>query len=145
MVMSRSPEEPSQPAPPPPAKDLGDVAGGVSPRGQTDLGEGPPAAPSTESASQLGHTRLSGAWTAAAATLVLLVLLLVFILLNLTKVEVNFYGAHLQMPLAVLLLFAVVLGSLLVFGLGAARILQVRMRARRASRTQSGPIQTPPP
>jgi uncharacterized integral membrane protein len=76
--------------------------------------------------------------------LVVLVLLLVFILLNLTRVDVNFYGAHVRVPLAVVLLFAMVLGSVLVFGLGAARILQVRMRARRASRTRSGPRQTAP-
>jgi uncharacterized integral membrane protein len=78
------------------------------------------------------------------AALVLLVLILVFILLNLTRVQVNFFGAHVRMPLAVVLLFAVVLGSLLVFGLGAARILQVRLRARRASRSRSERGMTPP-
>jgi len=66
--------------------------------------------------------------------LVLLVMLLVFLLLNLNKVDMNFYGAHVHAPLAVALLFAVVLGSLLVFGLGAARILQVRLRAKRTHR-----------
>lgn len=142
MVVSQSGEEPRQP--PPPTADLRDPAG-VAPEGRADLGDRPPTASRSDSAPQLGHTRLSGAWTAAAAALVLLVLLLVFILLNLTKVQVNFYGAHVRMPLAVVLLFAVVLGSLLVFGLGATRILQVRMRARRASRTQSGSRQTPPP
>jgi uncharacterized integral membrane protein len=76
--------------------------------------------------------------------LAVLVLLLVFILLNLTRVDVNFYGAHVRVPLAVVLLLAMVLGSVLVFGLGAARILQVRMRARRASRTRSGPRQMTP-
>jgi uncharacterized integral membrane protein len=61
----------------------------------------------------------------------MLVLLLVFILLNLQRVEVNFFGAHTQLPLAVALLLAVVLGAVVVFAVGAARILQVRMRARR--------------
>jgi uncharacterized integral membrane protein len=64
--------------------------------------------------------------------LVVLVLLLIFLLLNLQKVDLNFYGAHVNAPLAVALLFAVVLGALLVFGVGAARILQVRMRAKRS-------------
>jgi len=83
---------------------------------------------------QLGRTRLSGTWTGVAVALVLLVMLLVFMLLNLNKVDMNFYGAHVHAPLAVALLFAVVLGSLLVFGLGAARILQVRLRAKRTHR-----------
>jgi uncharacterized integral membrane protein len=64
--------------------------------------------------------------------LVVLVLLLIFLLLNLQKVELNFYGARVNAPLAVALLFAVVLGALLVFAVGAARILQVRIRAKRS-------------
>ena len=82
----------------------------------------------------LGHTRLSATWTVIAALLIALVLLLVFILLNLQRVEVNFYGAHKQVPLAIALLFAVVLGAVLVFTIGTARILQVRARARRADK-----------
>jgi uncharacterized integral membrane protein len=83
----------------------------------------------------LGHTRLSATWKAIAAVLILLVLLLVFILLNLQRVEVNFYGAHKQVPLAIALLLAVVLGAVLVFTIGSARILQVRARARRADKS----------
>lgn len=82
----------------------------------------------------LGHTRLSATWTVIATLLIALVLLLVFILLNLQRVEVNFYGAHKQVPLAIALLFAVVLGAVLVFAIGTARILQVRARARRADK-----------
>jgi putative membrane protein len=84
------------------------------------------------SAQPLGRTRLSGTWTVVAAGLILLVLLLVFILLNLQRVEVNLFGAHTQLPLAVALLLAVVVGAALVFAIGAARILQVRLRARRS-------------
>ena len=75
---------------------------------------------------------MSRTWTGLAVALVVLVLLLVFLLLNLQNVEINFYGAHVHAPLAVALLFAVVLGALLVFGVGAARILQVRVRAKRS-------------
>lgn len=80
----------------------------------------------------MGRTRLSRTWTGVAGAILVLILLLVFLLLNLGKVEMNFYGAHVRAPLAVALLFAVVLGALLVFGVGAARILQVRMRAKRS-------------
>jgi uncharacterized integral membrane protein len=90
-----------------------------------------------------GGTRLSATWQVLAAALILLVLLLVFILLNLQRVEVNFYGVHTRLPLAIALLLAVVLGAALVFVIGTARILQVRARARRAgssppSRTSDG-------
>jgi uncharacterized integral membrane protein len=84
------------------------------------------------SAPPLGGTRLSATWKVLAAALVLLVVLLVFILLNLQRVEVNFFGAHAHPPLAVALLLAVVLGAALVFVIGTARILQVRARTRRA-------------
>lgn len=92
-------------------------------------------APAEPVARPLGHTRLSATWTVIAALLIALVLLLVFILLNLQRVEVNFYGAHKQVPLAIALLFAVVLGGVLVFAIGTARILQVRARSRRADKS----------
>jgi uncharacterized integral membrane protein len=88
------------------------------------------------SVSLAGRTRLSATWKAIAAVLVLMVLLLVFILLNLQRVEVNFYGSHAHVPLAIALLLAVVLGAVLVFTIGTARILQVRARARRADKTR---------
>ena len=84
----------------------------------------------------LEHTRLSGTWAVIAALLIALVLLLVFILLNLQRVEVNFYGAHKQVPLAVALLFSLVLGAVLVFSIGTARILQVRSRVKRANKSR---------
>lgn len=79
----------------------------------------------------LGHTRVSATWTGIGASLVALALLLVFILLNLQRVDVDFYGAHKQVPLAIALLFALVLGGVLVFAIGTVRILQVRARAKR--------------
>ena len=63
-----------------------------------------------------------------------MILLLVFILLNLQRVDVNFFGAHTNLPLAVVLLLAAVFGSVLIFAIGASRIMQVRLRARRAKR-----------
>ena len=109
------PVEPSGPEPLAPSRDpVGDRAKRSSP--------------------PLEGTRLSATWKVLAAALVLLVLLLVFILLNLQRVEVNFYGAHARPPLAVALLLAVVLGAGLVFVIGTARILQVRARTRRAGR-----------
>jgi uncharacterized integral membrane protein len=78
------------------------------------------------------QTRLSGAWTALVIGIVILVLILVFILQNLQSVEVHLLFFQGQMPLAVALLFAMVMGAVVVLAFGAGRILQLRLVARRA-------------
>ena len=80
------------------------------------------------------RTRLSGAWTALVVGLVALLLLLVFILQNLQNVELSFLVFHGHLPLAVALLFGVILGATIVLAFGAARITQLRMVARSARR-----------
>jgi len=87
------------------------------------------------------RTRLSGAWTAIVIGLVALVIILVFILQNGQKVEVTFLVFKGQLPLAVALLFALILGAVIVFAFGAARILQLRMVAGRARK--KGPASLP--
>jgi lipopolysaccharide assembly protein A len=84
------------------------------------------------------RTRLSGAWTAIVVGLVALVVILVFILQNEQKVEVSFLFFSGHLPLAVALLFAMILGALIVVAFGAARILQLRMVAGRARRKGGG-------
>jgi len=66
--------------------------------------------------------------------LVALVVILVFILQNQKSVEVSFLTFSGHLPLAVALLFAVILGALIVFAFGSARLLQLRMVAGRARR-----------
>jgi len=84
------------------------------------------------------HTRLSGAWTAVVIGVLALVLILVFILQNLQSVEISFLVFHGHLPLAVALLFAVILGAVIVLAFGGARIAQLRGVAKRARR-QDGP------
>jgi lipopolysaccharide assembly protein A len=83
------------------------------------------------------RTRLSGAWTAIVVGLAALVVILVFILQNQQSVKVTFLAFHGQLPLAVALLFALILGAVVVVAFGAARILQLRMVAGRARRKSS--------
>ena len=85
------------------------------------------------------QTRLSGAWTALFIGIGALVVILIFILQNLQKVEVHFLAFHGQLPLAIALLFALVLGAVVVLALGAGRILQLRLVARRARRQEPEP------
>ena len=80
------------------------------------------------------QTRLSGAWTAIVIGLVGLIVILVFILQNQQSVEVTFLVFKGHLPLAVALLFALILGAIIVVAFGAARILQLRMVAGRARR-----------
>jgi uncharacterized integral membrane protein len=82
------------------------------------------------------QTRLSGAWTALVVGVVVLIVILVFILQNLQNVEVHFLFLQGHLPLAVALLFAMVLGAVVVLSFGAVRILQLRMVARRARRQE---------
>jgi lipopolysaccharide assembly protein A len=84
------------------------------------------------------HTRLSGAWTALVIGIVALVLILIFILQNLQSVQLSFLFFNGHLPLAVALLFAVILGAVIVLTFGGARITQLRGVARRARR-QDGP------
>jgi uncharacterized integral membrane protein len=80
------------------------------------------------------RTFLSGAWTALLVAILALVLILIFILQNQQSVEVHFITFHGRLPLAVALLFAMVLGAVIVLALGTGRILQLRLVARRARR-----------
>ena len=105
----------------------------------------PPAAEENEASEPLPgerQTRLSGAWTAIVIGLLALVLILVFILQNQQSVDVTFLVFKGHLPLAVSLLFALILGAVIVFAFGAARILQLRMVAGRAR--HKGPSTTSP-
>jgi lipopolysaccharide assembly protein A len=83
------------------------------------------------------QTRLSAIWMAIAVAVVALAAVLVFILQNPREVDLTFLLFHGRLPLAIALLFAVLLGAVIVLASGAARILQLRGVARRARRAQS--------
>ena len=92
----------------------------------------PDVVPESEPLPGESRTRLSGAWTAVVIGLVALVVILIFILQNQQSVQVSFLVFSGHLPLAVALLFAMILGALIVFAFGAARLLQLRMVAGRA-------------
>jgi lipopolysaccharide assembly protein A len=91
-------------------------------------------------------TRLSGAWTALIVGIVALLVILVFILQNPQGVELHFLVFHGHMPLGLALLFAVILGAVIVLAFGGGRIMQLRLVARRARRRRrAGPAPDVPP
>jgi lipopolysaccharide assembly protein A len=92
----------------------------------------------------LKRTRVGGVWFATGSFAVVLLLLLIFILENGRGVDVAYFGAHGHLPLGVALLLAAVLGVLMVVIPGSARIIQLRVTARRhraadASQLAAGP------
>jgi uncharacterized integral membrane protein len=77
------------------------------------------------------RTRLSTAWMVAAGGIAILGAVLIFILENLHTTETAFLGVHWRIPLGVDLLLAALLGATAVLAIGAGRILQLRLAARR--------------
>jgi uncharacterized integral membrane protein len=92
---------------------------------------------------RIRRTRIGGAWTAVALFAVVLLLLLIFILENGQKVVVTYFGATGHLPLGVALLLAAVLGVLLVVIPGSARIIQLRVTARRHRRADNAVVTAP--
>ena len=82
------------------------------------------------------HTRLSAAWTGVVIGVVLLVLLLIFFVQNTHTTRIEFLGARGQVPVAVAMLGAAVVGALAVLAVGLGRTLQLR---RAAPAAVSGP------
>jgi uncharacterized integral membrane protein len=103
----RQPSLPSKDAPPTPTS-VGPVAQKAVPRSRT-----------------------GAAWVAITATVILMLFLVIFIAQNGQKVEVNFLGFSGTVSLAVALLAAAVAGGLLTVLVGTARIVQLRLIARR--------------
>jgi lipopolysaccharide assembly protein A len=101
------------------------------------------AAPTDGEATLAEHTieptRTSMVWTMVGIGVVLLVAILVFILQNSQRVRMQFLMVNGTLPLGVALLFAALLGALLVLVAGAARVLQLRVVARRHRHTDQGP------
>lgn len=82
-------------------------------------------------------TRLRTVWMALAIGILALILILIFILQNPQKVHLSFLGFHGQLPLGVAVLFAWILGAVIMAAFGSARMFQLRTRSRGA-RHQDG-------
>jgi lipopolysaccharide assembly protein A len=93
------------------------------------------ASATTEPQHTMTPTRISMVWTMVGSGAALLLAILVFILQNGQRVEVRFLMVDGAIPLGVGLMFAALLGALLVLTAGAARVLQLRRVARRHRRS----------
>jgi uncharacterized integral membrane protein len=86
---------------------------------------------------RIRRTRAGGVWVALAVSAVVLILLLIFILENLKRADISLFGAHMSLPIGVALLLAAAAGALIVVIPGTARIVQLRMTARRHRRVDA--------
>ncbi|MGH9064478.1 MAG: lipopolysaccharide assembly protein LapA domain-containing protein [Acidimicrobiales bacterium] len=82
------------------------------------------------------RTRVATIWTSLIFGLIFLIVILIFIFQNLQSVQVSFITLSGRFPLALCLLFAAILGALIVLSLGTVRIVQLRRLARRNLRSQ---------
>lgn len=88
-----------------------------------------PGAGKHELASQ---SRTGVLWTALAVAGVVLVFLLIFVAQNFMSVTVHFLGLQFSLPLGLALLFAAIVGGVLVWLAGTARMIQMRRAAKKA-------------
>ena len=72
------------------------------------------------------------AWVGLVLGALVTILLLIFIAQNTTATDVQYLGLHFSLPLGVLILFAAIAGALIMALFAGFRILQLRMRARKA-------------
>jgi uncharacterized integral membrane protein len=86
---------------------------------------------------KIRRTRASGVWIAVACFAVVLLLLLFFFVQNSHRVDSSYLGAHGHLPLGVVLLLAAVCGVILELRPGTARIIQLRITARRHRRANA--------
>lgn len=75
---------------------------------------------------------LGSAWVGLVLGALVTVLLLIFIAQNTTSTDVRYLGLEFSLPLGVLILFAAIAGALIMALFAGFRILQLRMRARKA-------------
>lgn len=87
---------------------------------------------STTSTPDSSAGRLGSAWVGLVLGALVTILLLIFIAQNTTATEVQYLGLHFSLPLGVLILFAAIAGALIMALFAGFRILQLRMRARKA-------------
>ena len=99
----------------------------------------------TPIATQVGPTRLSGAWTAVVIVVVLGVALIDFVVENTRSVQIDFFSASGHIPVAVALLAAALAGAAVVLAVGISRTAQLRLVIRRHRRRGANEALVPPP
>lgn len=78
--------------------------------------------------------KVGGAWVGLVIGAIVTVVLLVFIMQNPNNVEVTLFTEKFSLPLGILVLFAAIAGAIVMALFAGLRIIQLRMRNRKARR-----------
>ncbi|MDQ1698250.1 MAG: hypothetical protein QOG34_113 [Frankiaceae bacterium] len=89
------------------------------------------APPEAERRIRRRPTRISSLHVGLTVAAFVLVLLAVFLIQNAHTVQINFFGAHLRMSLAVAMLVAALAGAVVTGAAGTARITQLQRTMRK--------------
>jgi uncharacterized integral membrane protein len=82
------------------------------------------------------HTRIGRAWVAVIVAAILGVALVDFIVQNTRSVRIEFFSASGQIPVAVALLGATLVGAFIVLAVGIARTTQLRIATHRGQKRE---------
>jgi uncharacterized integral membrane protein len=97
--------------------------------------EPPPAGPPAEDHGLVvPKTRTSSTWVGVAVGLAVLLVVIIFIWQNTADAPLHFLWLHGRVPIGLAALLAFVLGGIVVLLIGAARLTQLRLMARRHRR-----------
>lgn len=120
-----SPGEVPAAGPPPEGPDASDLTPG------SDPATTPGNAPGIDRHGRVRRTRTSGVWVGLILSAIVLIVLIVFIAQNAHDASVHFLGWDGNFPLGLTILFAAIVGMLLVAVPGTVRIVQLRRNLRK--------------
>jgi uncharacterized integral membrane protein len=83
---------------------------------------------------QVGRTRASTTYAGVGVGLLVLIVVLIFVVQNLHEATVHFITLRFKLPQGVIVLAAAVAGGLIVLFVSLARVVQLRLAARRHTR-----------
>ncbi|MGI5129059.1 LapA family protein [Pseudonocardia sp. CA-107938] len=115
-----------------PRRDLTDPATDPNLR-PVRRGEEPPTVPVPGAGRHVERTRTGGLYAGLILSAIVLLVLLVFILQNLTPVQIQFLGFAGELPVGVAMLLSAIAGLLLVAIPGGLRIMQLRRAANKVA------------
>ena len=110
-----------------------------SPPEPTPVQPEPAAAAAAPPILEVRRTRTGTAYVASIVGIIVTALVIVFIVQNLHEAKVHFVAWTFSLPVGVIILGAAVAGALIVVLISLARILQLRMAARRHRRGHRQP------
>jgi uncharacterized integral membrane protein len=97
-------------------------------------GVAPTASAEDTPALQIGRTRASTTYAGVGVGLLVLIVVLIFVVQNLHEATVHFITLRFKLPQGVIVLASAVAGGLIVLLVSLARVIQLRLAARRHAR-----------